>query len=78
MKMKDPVTKDKRQMTTTPERNFSNNLEQYTLVLVLKPLHRVFLGDSVMYSDSSRGNLTSGDSISGSDEHNEEVHTEDT
>ena len=53
-------------------------LHNNALVLLLKPSNSVLFANLVSNSDSSWSDLASGDSVSGSDEDDVEVHTENT
>lgn len=53
-----------------------HTLHNDALILLLEPSNSVFLGYLVLVADSSGSDLASGDSVSGSDQHNIEIHSE--
>ncbi len=56
----------------------SIHLKHDALVGGLEPSNGVVLGDSVSDADDGRSNLSASDTVAGSDQDNEEIHTEDT
>ncbi len=53
-------------------------LHDNTFVLFLEPGDGIILGNSMLGTDSARLDLSSGDSVSWTDQDNVEVHTENT
>lgn len=57
-------------------KSYAHTLHNNALILLLEPSNGVVLGYLVLVADSSGSDLTSGDSVSGSDQHNIEIHSE--
>lgn len=57
---------------------FTRCLEDDTLVLLLEPGLGISLRDAMLVADSSRSDLSSGNTVSWSDEDNVEIHAENT
>lgn len=58
----------------TPASYLHNN----TLILLLEPSNGVFLGHQMMLTNSTRADLTTRHTVTGSDQYDKEIHTENT
>lgn len=56
----------------------STDLHHNALILLLEPVDRIILSDTVLCSNSSRSDLAASHSVARADENNEEIHTEDS